>query len=140
MPMPPLLLLSSEAEYRAYFRANCCGKIETHDGIQVTVRHKDFDHCCYGSSQKNDVKDHFSADRAQRIDWIAAALQDASLPMYVGWNRKVRKEDPSRRVTVVVPDFAVVIAITRPGHAVFTTAYVANEATIRRMQSHAAWT
>ena len=140
MAMPPLLLLPDEVDYRAHFRANCCGTVITHDGIEVKIRHKDFDHCCFGSSMKNDIKDFFSTARAERIEWIAAALQDATLPMYVGWNRKKKVEDPSRRVTVVLPDFAVIIGLTKPDRAVFVTAYVIDAATAAQMQSHAVWT
>jgi hypothetical protein len=44
-----------------------------------------FDHAFFEwSERRGGPKDTFSADRARRIDWIAAALQDAEAELFVG--------------------------------------------------------
>ncbi len=72
------------------------------------------------------MKDCFSWKRAQRLDWIKAALQDSQSERYVGWDKKRKRYDSSRRVTIVNGDYVVVIALRNPSRAVFVTAHVAD--------------
>jgi hypothetical protein len=124
---PPLLNLADEASYRAHFEATYCrGTIRTFDGIEVRFRKSDFDHCCFESSRRNDVKDRFSTRRAQRLDWIKAALEDSKAERYQGWDKKRKRYDPKRRVTLVMGNFVVVIALKGRARADFVTAFVAD--------------
>jgi hypothetical protein len=139
---PPLLSIADEASARAYFEAIYCqGTIKTFDGLEVRFRKSDFPHCCYESSQRNDVKDTFSLLRAQRLHWIVLALQDPCSGRFVGWDNKTKSYDKTRRVTLVMGDFVVVIALTRPGQAIFITAYVADSPyTLAKIKSSPKWT
>ena len=75
--MPPLLKLADEATYRAHYeRTLCRGGIFTHDGIPVFFRREEFDHAFFESSTRRGENDVFSPVRAERMDWIAAALAD----------------------------------------------------------------
>jgi hypothetical protein len=139
---PPLLKLADEAAYRARFEAIYChGPIATFDGIQVRFRKGDFDHCFFESSHRDRVKDAFSPARAERLEWIQVALQDASAERYVGWDRDRRTYDKSRRVTVVCGDYVVVIAMTGLGKANFVTAFVADTPnSLSRIRKSPRWT
>lgn len=72
------------------------------------------------------MKDTFSLARAERIEWIGIALSDAVADRFVGWDKKTKSYDRSRRVTLVCGNYVVVIAIIRPGEANFVTAFVAD--------------
>ncbi len=45
------------------------------------------------------------------MDWIANALAYPSLPCLQGWVRRKGVHDPSRRVTVGLQDFVIVVAL-----------------------------
>ncbi len=139
---PPLLKLADEAAYRVRFESlYCAGTIATFDGIQVRFRKKDFDHCFFESSQRNRVKDTFSAMRAERLEWIQVALQDAGADRFVGWDRDTKSYNKSRRVTLVCGNYVVVIALTGPKTANFITAYVADTpATLAKLKTSPKWT
>ncbi|MHB1391131.1 MAG: hypothetical protein ACYCXF_07875 [Thermoleophilia bacterium] len=80
MAEPPLVRYSTIDEYHNHFkRIYCRAPVLTFDCIEVRFRIKSFSHCFYESSQRNLVKDKFSKTRAERIDWIKAALQDPNL-------------------------------------------------------------
>ena len=53
------------------------------------------------------------------MDWIKTALQDPGAERYMGWDRKKKKHNPSRRVCVG-------IALKKKGGADFITAYVSD--------------
>jgi len=126
---PPLLNLANEAAYRVHFETTYCqGPIRTFDGIEVRFRKSDFDHCCFESSRRNGVKNKFSPKRAARLDWIKAALEDPSSERYQGWDKNRKRHDPNRRVTLVMGNYVVVIAIKGQNQADFVTAYVADTA------------
>ena len=101
--MPPLLNLADEASYRAHYeRTLCRGGIFTHDGIPVFFRREEFDHAFFESSTRRGENDVFSPVRAERMDWIAAALADPGAQRFQGWLKRERRHDPTRRVTVVI--------------------------------------
>jgi len=54
-------------------------------------------------------EDAFSSQRAERIDWIKAALQDSNAELHVGREGKKKRYDRSHRVALVVGDYVVVI-------------------------------
>lgn len=124
---PPLLNLADATAYRDYFeRIYCQGVIRTFDGIEVRFRKDDFDHCCFESSRRNNIKDLFSIKRAQRLHWIKVALEDATCERYLGWDSKRKRYDLSRRVVLVMGEYVVVIRLVGQRRATFVTAFVAD--------------
>ena len=110
----PLFKLADLAAYRAHYeRTLCRGEIVTHDGIPVFFRKEAFDHAFFESSGRRGEKDVFSLVRAERMEWVAAALADPSAQRFQGWHARTKRYDPTRRVTVIMGDFVVVIALSR---------------------------
>lgn len=92
----------------------------------------------FESRQSKD--DTFSVERSQRIDWIRATLQDPTSERYVGWNSKQKSYDQDRRVTVVMGNYVVVIAVQKNGRGRFITAYVADSSrTLRLIRQGPKW-
>jgi hypothetical protein len=86
---PPLVHYDREDEYLSHYeRVYCKGPIATFDGIEVRFRKGYFAHCFYESIHSKD--DTFSKRRAERIDWIRAALQDPKAELRVGWDNEKR--------------------------------------------------
>jgi hypothetical protein len=138
---PPLLTLADEAAYRVRFEAiYCTGAVTTFDGIAVRFHKRDFDHCFFESSQRNRIKDSFSQLRAERLEWIAVALQDATADRFQGWDRDSKTYDKTRRVTLVCGNYVVVIALTEAKSARFITAYVADTpSTLAKLKTSPRW-
>ncbi len=129
MPFPPLRQLATSAEYRQHFENIYCRQpITTFDGIEVRFRKSKFNHCFFESTNRDGIKDKFSPQRAERIDWIKATLIDRNADLYQGWDKLKKQHDNGRRVAVVMGNYVVVIAITGPKKADFTTAYLADSA------------
>ena len=143
MSVPPKVCYATEQEYRTHFeQVYCQGPLVTFDGIPVRFRKSDFDHCMFESSQRNRVKDTFSRERAERMDWIKAALIDASADLRQGWDNKKRRVDPNRRVAIAHEDFTVIIQVrkrkTGDYAADFVTAYVASDS-ISKIRNKPGW-
>ena len=127
MAYPSLVKYGTDNEYRVHYeRVYCRGPIRTFDNIEVRFHKNRFDHCFFESTRRNQKKDKFSTLRAERIDWIKAALQDRNAELYVGWDKTRKRYDNSHRVTLVDRDYVVVIRLTGHGKANFVTAYVAD--------------
>ena len=127
MPYPLLVQYGTQAEYRQHFeQVYCKGPIKTFDRITVRFHKSMFDHCFFESSRRNDNKDTFSKKRAERIDWIKIALQDPSSEKYVGWDRKKKRYNKKRRVTIVMGNYVVIIQLVGSDKADFITAYLAD--------------
>ena len=127
---PPLVKYGSIAEYQTHYNSRyCSSSITTHDGILVRFRKTTFGHAFYESSKRDGVKDKFSPARAERINWIRAALRDSSAEMYIGWNSKRKRHDKRRRVVFVKGDYVVIIRISGANKAEFVTAFVVDSAT-----------
>ncbi len=141
MVYPPLVQYGTEHEYRSHFESMyCCGALPCFDGIAVRFKKKDFDHCFFESSNRDGVKDQFSTLRAERIDWIKAALQDGHADIFVGWDKKRRRYDHGRRVTLVMGNYVVVIRITDGKKASFVTAFVADsQQSLNRIKGSPRW-
>ena len=139
MPYPSLARHKTEAQYRAHFeRVYCSGAIVTFDGIPVRFKKKDFDHAFYESTLSKD--DAFSRKRAQRIDWIKAALEDPKSERYLGWDNKRKRYDRRRRVALVTGDYVVVIGISSKGNGRFITAFVADSGrTVQMIRQNPKW-
>jgi hypothetical protein len=138
---PPLVYYETVDEYRIHYeRIYCNASIITFDGIGVRFRKERFDHCFYESTMRNNVKDLFSKERAERIDWIKAALEDPNAELFVGWDKKKKKQDPSHRVALVVGNYVVVIRLNSKQTAQFVTAYVAGTpSTLAKIKGSPEW-
>ena len=142
MVMPALLNLPSEDDYRAHFVATYCqGPISTFDGIFVRFQRRQFDHCCYESERRTGRKTYFSRQRAERLNWIKAALQDPNADLRVGWDKSRRCYDYDRRVAIVSGNYIVIISLQQNQRtARFITAYVADTGrTLRLIKTSPEW-
>jgi hypothetical protein len=136
MSYRPLVHYASEDEYREHFmRVYCRDPITTFDGIDVRLYPEHFDHAFYEGT----FKSGFSRERAERIDWIAAALTDAGARLYVGWDADKRRERPNHRVCVAGAHYVVVIHRIAPKKAKFVTAFVGSAHTLRQITSGRKW-
>jgi len=138
---PPLVYYRTEAEYRTHFEhVYCQHAVITFDGIAVRFRKECFDHCFCESTRRNQVKDAFSSQRAERIDWIKATLKDPNAKLHVGWDRKKKRYDRSHRVAVLAGNYVVVIRMSGNRAAQFVTAYVADSAsTLDKIKKNPNW-
>jgi len=138
---PPLVCYRTTAEYRTHYEhVYCRGPITTFGGIAVRFRKSRFPHCFYESTRRNQIKDAFSVQRAERIDWIKATLQNPNADLYVGWDGKKKRYDPSHRVALVVGNYIVVIRMSGKQSAQFVTAYVADSpSTLAKIKGSPKW-
>ena len=128
MGYPELLEHPSPEEYRAHFESVYCrGPIRTFDGIEVRFRRRNFNHAFFESSRRDQTKDNFSKERARRMDWIKAALEDAQAELYQGYDRRKKCWDPKRRVALTQTNYVVVIRMVGKDKAEFVTAFVADD-------------
>ena len=127
MSLPPLLEYDSVKEYKKHYeRVYQRGDIRTFDGIRVYFRPQKFGHAFYENSQRRKgPKDEFSPDRAQRMDWIKATLENPDAKLYQGWNKDTKCYDEDRRVSVVYEDFVVVVELSfnQKGELIRPTGY-----------------
>jgi len=139
---PPLVNYTTEREYRSHYETHYCHvHIYTFDGVRVYFPKQQFDDAFFESAnRKARDKTIFSRQRAERIDWIAAALRDPQAEHYVGWDRGRKTYRYDRRVTIVWGDYVVVLNISRKkGSATFITAYVAGKHTIQKIRRNPRW-
>lgn len=141
MDYPPLVHYKTHEEYRTHFeRVYCQGMVITFDGIPIRFRRSCFEHCFYESTQRNRTKDQFSIERAERIDWIGAALQYPLAELYMGWDGKNKRISRDRRVALVVNNYVVVIRLNGPKTAQFVTAFVADsQTTLEKIKRNPKW-
>jgi len=139
---PKVVLYSSEAEYRRHYETNyCSAAIHTFDGLRVYFPKQRFDHAFFESaSRRKKDKSIFSMERAKRIDWIKAGLQENTAKLYVGWDRDRKCYSRRRRVCVVYGDYVVVLRMaSNRATATFITAYVADTLTLPKIRSGPRW-
>lgn len=140
--LPSLVIYTTEAEYRQHYERNYCRKtIHTFDGFRVFFPKHAFGHAFYESAnRKARDKSVFSHVRAERMDWIHAALTDSSADLYAGWLRDKKRYDLNRRVTLIFGNFVVVLFMNRKKmSATFITAYVANASTVAKIRKGSRW-
>lgn len=117
-------------EFRALFEEVYCNPakpIATFDGIRVKFFSDQFDHAFYESENwKKGDKSVFSNKRAEKILWIKDTLGDKSAVLKVGWDKKTKSYDRSRRVAIVRNNYVVIIHIKNAKEAKFITAYEAD--------------
>lgn len=112
MGLPPLLVCESIGDYHAHYLKEYCRKtVKTFDGIRIYFSPNNFEHAFYESSRRDGRKDVFSPERAQRMDWIKATLENPRARLYQGWDKKTGKYSAKRRVAVVYEDFVVILAM-----------------------------
>jgi hypothetical protein len=92
-----------------------------------------FNHLFYDSI--SDHKDTFARDRAERINWIAAALRDRDAEIFYGWNRDKRQVDKTRLVFVAQDNYIVVVKMKNWNSGRIVTAYLAKPETLRKIKS-----
>jgi hypothetical protein len=142
MPLPSLLKLKDEAEYREHFRKYYAGMqspIVTHDGLTVYFFLDNFDHAFFTNSPGSPVKDTFALDRAERMMWVKNILQDPSVELY----RRIMPNGKVRRIALdaSIP-YTVIIQINKkkPNIAKFITAYIVNSpSALTKMCSNPKW-
>lgn len=141
--MPPALVhYRTESEYRRHYEQHYCqAVIVTFDRLRVFFPKQQFDDAFFESANRTARdKSVFSYVRAERIDWIRAALEDPAAELYQGWDRDKKRVARSRRVTIVFGDYVVVLQVTSGGaSATFITAYAAGIETLRKIRSNPKW-
>ena len=96
---PDLLKFSTTEEYREhYLNAYCRSVIKTHDGIRVYFKESRYGHAFWETPRGGGAKGKFDMERAERMDWIKAALESADAELYEGWDKDKKCADPTRRV------------------------------------------
>ncbi|PCI21808.1 MAG: hypothetical protein COB62_02510 [Piscirickettsiaceae bacterium] len=110
--------------------------ITTFDDIRVRFRKNQFSHCFFESVNTKD--DTFSNQRAERIDWIKAVLEDKDAELRLGWDNKKKRAANDRRVALLADRYVVIIRI-RGKKAGFITAFIANERSIRKIRTNPLW-
>lgn len=111
--LPDFVIYETPEEYKCYYEEIYCkAPTLTFDGIKVFFSKDKFDHAFFESTKRNGVKDIFSEERAKRIDWIKATLENPKADLYQGWDKDSKKYFPHRRVSVVFGDFAVIIGLS----------------------------
>lgn len=128
MPMPPLRTFADPVACGLHYKlVYCSGPIQTFDDIMVRFDKRDFLHLFFESSKRDRNKDVFSSRRAERIDWIKAALQDPAAELYQGYDNEKKTSKPDRRVCVVSGDYVVIIDILDEKRAKIITAFVIDD-------------
>ena len=145
MTLPPLLNLPDENAYREHFQ-KCYlppAVIHTFDGIHVRFFPHNFSHAFYYESVRGSgKKDKLSGQRAQRMDWIAAVLQDGSAELYRREMRDKRGHPTVRRIALrPLERYAVVIQMQKGGkRANFVTAYIVRgDEAFKKMRGNPKW-
>lgn len=149
MFMPDLVVGLTPPEYRRrYEQIYCQGPITTFDGITVTFRRSDFNHCFFKSTRRDGVKDAISDERIQRIDWIKATLESGEAELCIGYDRKTKTHDKSRRVSIIMGNYIVIIQQISGRRARFITAFLPSTtpeprqmfSTLQKIRSTPRWT
>lgn len=111
--------------YNEYY---CKTPIETFDNILVFFKENNFEHSFFESiNRRAKDKSRFSYKRANRIYWIKWVLENSDAELYKGYNHFTKSYDDSRRISVCVDNYVVVIELNKKKNkAKFITAYVAD--------------
>jgi len=145
MALPPLLNLPEEDRYREHFEKHYLppAVIRTFDGIYVRFFPPNFNHAFYYESVRGSrKKDTLSLQRARRMDWIAAVLQDRNTELYRRVVRNSLGHSSVRRIALLSSErYAVVIQVDKgEKRANFVTAYVVgSDEALKKMRSNPKW-
>lgn len=134
---PPLVCDKIEDEYESHYQNIYCREgIRTFWGMRVVFPKDRFHHLFYESSKKlPDHKDRFSKDRAQRINWIAAALRDDDAEIFYGWSSEKKCLDKTLLVFVVQFNYVVVVKMKNWYSGRIVTAYLAKPPALHNIKS-----
>lgn len=103
--------------------------------MRVMFPRGSFEHLFYESSRRRGGhKDTFSRKRAERIDWMAAALSDEGAEIYQGWDRRRKKPTPKRLVFIVQSNYVVIIRRASKNRASIVTAFPASQSALRKIR------
>lgn len=138
---PPLRHYYNEAEYKFHYRDLYCREEHyTREGDQVQFFEPQFDHAFQDTCRLTNGKIGFCHKRAERIDWIAVALQDSGTSWHTGWDAKKQRFNPMRRVGVAFETYVVVLEFRPEKNCYkFITAFVAELWYVRKVLASAAW-
>lgn len=111
--------------YKDYY---CKAPIKTFDNVLVFFKENNFEHSFFESiNRRTKDKSRFSYKRANRIYWIKWVLENPDAELYKGYNHFTKSYDDSRRISVCVDNYTVVIELNKKkDKAKFITAYVAD--------------
>lgn len=141
--MPPALVrYATEAEYRAHYeRCYCREVIHTFDGLRVYFPKQQFEDAFSESAdRKARDKSSFALERAERINWIRAAVEDPTAELSQGWDRDKKVIAHGRRIALVFGNYVVVLQVyNKRTSATFITAYLAGPDTICKIRSGPRW-
>jgi hypothetical protein len=141
MGLPPLLILPGQVEYRAYFASRFCqNPVITFDGIRVRFFASAFNHAFFrDSSRTAHDKANFDRQRAERMNWIRAVLEEPQMALY----RRIMGNSKVRRIALDLGTrYAAIIQIddSSPGRARFITAYIVDSPrALARMTLNPRW-
>ena len=142
MCYPPLVHYLTEDEYKThYINKYCRAAVWTYDNYEVHFDRNRFEHAFYRSSQRDKVKDCFSQERAERIDWIQHTLQDPASVLRIGYDNTRKRNDKDYRVAVVMGNYVVIIRFVNIAKrkAKFVTAFIADPLPLARILSNPEW-
>lgn len=140
MNYPALVKYPSPSDYEHHFRKKYCqSSIKTFDGIEVSFLPTQFQHAFYTSPRGSKSKTIFDTERAERIDWIAIALQDRKAQLRQGYDNQKKIPRPERRVCMVKKNYVVVIQIRSANKAVFITAFLADKSAKKKILLNPPW-
>lgn len=144
MSLPPLLKLSSEAEYKQYFIDNYCNKcpVITFDGLPVMFYPDMFEHAFYKRAKPKwrAPKDCVDSDRCERLPWIKAVLEDRTIVPKQGYDKARHKYDNTRRIAFLAPNNYLVVIRNVGAKWRFVTAHlVDNQDTANKILSSPVW-
>lgn len=129
----------SISEYKNIFIETYCNKdnpVYTFDNIKVNFQRDMFEHAFYESFKwERKDKSIFSIKRAEKIMWIKDTLQDPYADLRIGWNKKTKSYNKSRRVAIVKNNYVVIIQIINKAEARFITAYEADNSISKILDS-----
>lgn len=141
MPLPPLLKLKGEKEYRDYFIATYVkgAQVLTSDGIVVDFYPEAFEHAFYRDTTRDSHdKGRFDRKRAERMNWIRFALLEKHAEVY---RRDMRNK--IRRITLLARQRYAVITQLNPkdtSRSRFITAYIVDsDSALAQMRSNPKW-
>jgi hypothetical protein len=123
------IINENETFYKNIYEEFYCKlPIFTFDNILVFFKKDNFNHAFFESSnRKMKDKSIFSYKRANRIYWIKWVLQNSNAQLYKGYNHRTKRYDNSRRVTVCVDNYIVVVELNKKKNkAKFITAFIAD--------------
>ena len=136
-----LLKLPYEQDYRDHYKQHYLNQspIKTFDDIGVSFKLANLMELIRKDPGPN-LPREFCPQRAERLDWIKVALQDAGAGLYFGYDHKAKVVDYNRRIAIVDFNYAVIIRMTGEKRAAMLTAYPMDSGPLALAKSNPVWT